>query len=358
MAKCEAMNRVSLLLVLNIAVGTTLAFATDVKPIDPHVRYVGRFDFQDPAGPRCAWPASTVEIDFQGTDLKATIRDGGSDRFEIVIDKTTFQVLKLQKGDVTYDIAKGLPEGNHVVQLVKRTETFPGTSQFLGFDVTGVLLTPKKPKHTLEVIGDSISCGYGNEGKTKEEHFSIETENAYLTYGAMAARDLDADFIDIAWSGRKMWPDFSIPDVYDYALPPDKNTPWDLKQQVPDAIVINLATNDFGKGIPDEKGWTKAYCDFIDRLRQRAPSATIYCAMGPMMNDGWPPKVKALSTLRTFLHEIVDMRTAAGDKNVKMIEFDVQKEEDGIGSDWHPSVTTHQKMANRLSQAIRADLGW
>ena len=35
-----------------------------------------------------------------------------------------------------------------------------------------------------------------------------------------------------------------------------------------------------------------------------------------------------------------------------------QKMENGIGADWHPSVKTHQKMADVIAAAIRKELGW
>jgi len=347
-----------LLPVLYAIVGTSLETST-VRPNDPRVRYIGRFDFQDPAGPRCAWPASTVEFCFRGVGLKAKIRDEGSDRFQIVVDGTPTQVIKLRKGDLDYDLATGLSNDKHTVELVKRTEAFAGTTQFLDFEVDGTLERPQKPKHILEVIGDSISCGFGNEGKTKAEPFSIETENAYLTYGAITARAFNADFIDIAWSGRTMWPTNSIPEIYDLALPADKSTKWNLKQEIPSAIVINLATNDFGKANPDEKGWTEAYAAFIGRLRQRAPRAMVYCAIGPMMTDNWPPTTKALTTLRTYLTDVLNLRTAVGDTKIKVIEFETQNEErDGIGSSWHPNTTTHRNMANKLIETIHKDLGW
>ena len=45
--------------------------------------------------------------------------------------------------------------------------------------------------------------------------------------------------------------------------------------------------------------------------------------------------------------------------NVAMLEFETQNlERDGIGSDWHPNLKTHQNMADRLIAAIKTDLGW
>ena len=359
LSKIDSMLHVGLIVLLHTVVGNPLRNLTSIQPTDPRIRYIGRFDTRDTSGPRCAWPASAVEIEFQGTDLKATLKDTGQDFLEVVIDGKPTQALPLQKAETIYDIATNLAQGRHKVELVKRTETFVGTAQFLGYQVRGTLLPAKKPKHILEVIGDSISCGYGNEGKVKEEHFSPSTENASLTYGAIASRKLNADFVDVAWSGRTMWPSNSIPEIYDLAIASDKSSRWDLQQEIPDVIVINLATNDFGKGNPDEKGWTEAYASFIGRLRSRAPRARIYCTSGPMMSDNWPPKTQALTTLKRYLQQIVRLRAAAGDKNIAILNFEVQNEQrDGIGADWHPNLKTHQNMADRLAQTIHTDLGW
>ena len=45
------------------------------------------------------------------------------------------------------------------------------------------------------------------------------------------------------------------------------------------------------------------------------------------------------------------------DPRLHFLEFDEQRREDGIGADWHPSLATHRKMAERLAAAMRKDLG-
>ena len=125
------------------------------------------------------------------------------------------------------------------------------------------------------------------------------------------------------------------------------------------SVAMVWIANDFGKGAPDEKGWTSAYSDFVGELRFRNPYARIYFAVGTMMSDSYPPNTNALTTLRRYLKEIVALREAAGDKNVSIVDFGVQDAAaDGLGSDWHPSVKTHEKMAAKLAQTIKADLKW
>src|SRR5687767_91750 len=42
----------------------------DAAPQIPSIRYVGRFDTSDPAGPKVAWPGARVIVRFSGTEVK------------------------------------------------------------------------------------------------------------------------------------------------------------------------------------------------------------------------------------------------------------------------------------------------
>ncbi len=121
--------------------------------------------------------------------------------------------------------------------------------------------------------------------------------------------------------------------------------------------MINLATNDFGKRNPDEAKWVGAYEEFIARVRKAYPDAHIYCATGSMMSDSWPQEQKTLSR-SSLPGKIVADEEGRGDKKVHEIDFDPQDPENGLGSDWHPSVKTHQLMAEKLVATLKKDLGW
>lgn len=330
-----------------------------VAATDTHVRYVGRFDTRDTAGPRCTWSASTVALKFQGTDLNVKLNEQGHDRWQVEVDGAPTTVLEPESGAHVYPVAAGLPDAAHTVLLVKATEGFVGITQFLGFELNaGGKLLPNPPaRRRIEVIGDSISCAYGNEGANQNEHFSPKTENAYYSYGDIAARKLGADYDCVAYSGRKMWPDNTIGELYDRALTDDAASQWDFSKWSPDVIVINLATNDFGKAIPEEAGWTTAYEAFIKRLRTHYPRAVVYCAIGTMMGD-WSPTNKPLTTLRAYLKKIVSDMAAAGDLRVHVIDFGTQDMKNGLGSDWHPSKKTHEIMAAQLVETLRHDMDW
>jgi lysophospholipase L1-like esterase len=326
-----------------------------IAPDNSDVRYGGRFDTHDPAGPQCAWPASSVALRFRGTALNASIGDTDADRWQVEVDGTPTVTLQMHSGRHLYSVVSHLPLGIHTVRLVKATEAFVGTAQFLGYQLNQgakLFAVPARP-HRLEVIGDSISCGYGDEAANQAEHFSPQTENAYFAYGAVAARALNASYTCIAWSGKKMWPDDTMPELYDRTLPVDSNSQWNFTRWTPDVIIINLATNDFaGKTVPDETGWTNAYTAFIARLRTQFPQSQIYCATGPMM---YGPN---LATLQDYLTKMIADIHAAGDTKVHLLEFATQDPKNGFGADWHPNLKTHEIMAAKLISTLQTDLGW
>lgn len=350
----------SLVLLLTTSVATLSVRAAEIAATDSRVRYVGRFDRNDTAGPRCTWSASSVSVALSGGSLAVKLNDSGKNFWQVVVDGAPTGVLQLKKGEHVYPVVTDLPEGRHIVELVRRTEFFGGVTQISGFvidDVATLLPVPARP-HRIVVIGDSISCGYGNEAPRKEDRFSSATENAWLAYGAVAAREVGADYVCIAWSGKTLWPNNSILDYYDRVLPDEKSAKWDFSTWTPDVVIVNLGTNDFGKGNPDETGWVGAYVEFIKRIRTNYPKASVYCGIGTMVSD-WPPGGRMVrTTLMGYLEEVVAQANAAGGPPVRLIDFGVQKEENGIGADWHPSAKTHALMGAQLAAALKTDLGW
>jgi lysophospholipase L1-like esterase len=211
------------------------------------------------------------------------------------------------------------------------------------------------PKRRIEFLGDSITCGYGNEAKSKEEHFTNGTENAWLAWGAVAARSLQAEVSVEAISG--IWlqqpPDAKkkpLPAIWDQTLPFSSQAKWDFSKWQADVVVVNLGTNDSGKPI-DGDTWTTAYRGFIAQIRKAYPNAQIFLTIGSMGHgpQGIIPKLNT---------QLVTALAAEGETKVHAVALNNQDQRNGIGADWHPSVKTHQLMADQIAAEIRTVMQW
>lgn len=127
---------------------------------NPGILYNGRFDFSDPNGPKCAWSGSNVELNFYGTEASVTIKSGGENWFQAIVDGNPLPPFSVNATTSTVKLVSGLAEGAHHLVLWKRTEASLGEVQFLGFDFgSGKLLAAPKPlERKIEFIGDSITC--------------------------------------------------------------------------------------------------------------------------------------------------------------------------------------------------------
>ena len=133
---------------------------------------------------------------------------------------------------------------------------------------------------------------------------------------------------------------------------------------MPQAVVVDLGTNDFGSvaeasvgGKPDVKRFTADYTALIKRMRHAYPSAWIFLAVGPMLSDGYPTTFKALTTMRQTINDIIK---SLGDERVQYFEFplNITTDSDTTGCEWHPDVDQDTGMATRLEVAIQKYLGW
>jgi lysophospholipase L1-like esterase len=317
-------------------------------------RFIGRFTDDR----RFAWSGATVALRFTGTSVSVTLTDTGDNFYDAVVDDGEPVVIDAMSGTQTYEIATELADGPHDVRVTRRTEAFLNPSTFVSFSVPESAWLPQTaPARRLEVVGDSISAGYGNEGTGPNCGFTAATENHSLTYAALAAKELGADLHTEAWSGIGIYRNNDgtmtglMPQRFLLTIPTESGGAWDFSKYQPHAVVVNLGTNDFAMGDPG-MGFRTAHVTFAASLRERYPNARIYLAVGPMLGGG------EYTAALAYLEATVAARNAAGDDAVDTIEFGTQTASDGYGCDYHPSETTHARMAGVLVSRLRADLGW
>jgi lysophospholipase L1-like esterase len=325
------------------------------------IHYLGRFDLSDPAAPASSWPGSAVAARFSGTGLDVDLHDDGQNFFEVSIDGAAPTLLATDGGKDTYPLATGLADAEHEVVLFRRTESFQGVVHFHAFNPQGggkIIPSPLPFKHHLELIGDSITCGYGNEGMGPGCGFTPDTENEWLAYGSIAARSLKAEQHVIAYSGKGAYRDYSgntsdqMPVLYERTFAENSNVQWNFSSWKADVVVLNLGTNDFAKGDPGQ-AYVDAYAGMVKQIRGHYPEAYIVCAVGSMLGGG------DLAQDIKYVKGVVAAANTAGDAKVSFVDLGQQDgNANGLGCDYHPSLKTHQIMADTLAAAIKALTGW
>ncbi len=324
------------------------------------VRWVGRVDLTDAQHPRFSWSGTGFVARFSGTSLSIQINSSGSFLFKPVVDDTPGAVITIASGQQTAAIASGLAAGTHTVALYRQTEGSQGDSQLMGITVGGggaLATPPDAPARLIEVIGDSITCGYGTLG-TLSDSECFSTESHWDTYGAVAARALGADLSTIAMSGQGAYRNYggdmnnTLPMVYTRALTNDATPAWDFRTQ-PQAVIVNLGTNDIsnGKGDPGAPFET-AYAGLLANVRSKYPTAWIVCIIGPLLSGS------DLTTIQGHIRNVVNARVAAGDHQVELFDQIAAQSSDKAACQYHPNPAENQIMAGQIVTELKARLGW
>lgn len=306
-----------------------------------------------------AWSGTGFVAHFEGSGL-ALLQTGPSVEYTLVLDGALQNKLVLPGGTSPRQVLTDLTPGEHTVELYRRGEASFGATSLVSVLVQSGSLLPAPPAQarSIEVVGDSISCGYGNEGADTSCGFSADTENHYLTYGAVLARHFDAELSTIAWSGKGVVKNYdggagpTLPELYERALPENESDVWDFSAARPaDLVLINLGTNDYSTDPdPTDASFTAGYVALLEKIRARYPQAIILGTVGPMLSG------TDLDKARGAIAAAVAARTSAGDSRVHAHELTTGNPSPGC--DWHPTVATHAAMAAELQPVVAGLLGW
>ncbi|HKU44273.1 MAG TPA: GDSL-type esterase/lipase family protein, partial [Polyangiales bacterium] len=336
----------------------------------PGVRWVGRVDARDPSAVKLAWQGAGLIATVAGSDIAVKLRTEGTDLvfFVSVIDGTAKRFEVRAGGDRSVILGSSLGSGEHRVELYRDTEGMYGVSTFLGFTSGTVKAPPVSGGRVIEVIGDSISGGYGNLGSEPHPNWTANpacgwtaaNSTWYDTYASIAGRALAAEVSTIARSGWGMYRDGDgdtsgvLSALYDHVLGSSAQPVFAFEPKA-SAVVINLGTNDWSKGDPG-KPYEDAYIAFLTRVRSKYPNAYVFLTIGSMLGE------PQLGQVVARLKAVVAARNAAGDD--KLVAFDMGTQplgnngETPTGCDWHPNVADHMRMAEILKAQLEAKLGW
>jgi len=331
---------------------------------DPRIQYVGRFDFADPKKVSFDWAGVAVKARFEGTSCSIRLDDHANE-YAVIVDDHAPRLLITDTAATPYKIASGLSDSvPHTVMIQKRTEPLVGWGAFMGFvlDKGRKLLPPdKRPDRRIEFIGNSITSGYGVEGDSANCHFSPQTENACMSYASITARSFNAEYFLISYSGRGVVRNYGdssrtsiepMPALYDRICYYDSMLKWDFSRWVPQAVVINLGTNDFStQPYPDSIVFQSAYARLIERVRLLYPGVTMFCLSGPMIGEPCTGYIKkVVEAQKKKMGRMQDVFFIEINKSV-MSDAD-------WGCDLHPNVLGMEKMAEIIIPAVRLRMNW
>lgn len=336
------------------------AFKT-ISAADSTLRYTGRVEKLADGSVSFDWCGVYVETQLKGPKLDIRLSDTGTSYFNVYVDGELKNVVKVAGTDTLINFIDGL-KGNHPHSLFiqKRTEGETGRTTFHDFVIPakGSLL-PEPRRHTrhIEVIGNSLTAGFGTEGKDRSEPWSVETLNCDLSYSTIVPRYFDADYSLIAHSGRGVVRNYgdsvrvskvTMKDKFLQTYDMDTLSRWDFKQYTPDLVIINLGSNDFStEPHPYRSEFVGAYKELISEIREAYGSKPVLCVFPPTMNANAYP----------YMEEIIRDLADPDLYLVRLPDLMMNQTTD-LGAVWHPNYNGQRKMAMCIIPVVATITGW
>lgn len=347
----------SVIIFLNVCIAqaqsTLHFFAAD----NPHIQYTGRIDFTNKQLPRFWQPGVYIAATFKGSFCAVIVNDemlwGKNHNYiEVVVDGVAKRLQTKGKTD-TIVVAENLSAGEHSLVFCKNTEANIGYMELVGIRCEALIKPAKKPSRKIEFFGNSITCGASadvseipcGKGVWHDQH------NAWLSYGAITARSLNAQYHLSSVSGIGLMHsccgmNVIMPQVYDKVSMRNDTIAWDFSRYQPDVVTIGLGQND---GIQDSVLFINNYIAFIKQLRNHYPKASFVCLASPMADAS----LKAF--MQYELQEVVKQMHKTGDRKVYSFAFSRQYHN---GCDSHPDVAEHEMMAKELTSYLQKIMRW
>lgn len=324
------------------------------------------------------YSASFIEFTFYGTKAEAEFvtdrldwPDSHRGSVAVFVNdmETPVKRFLLTKGNERIVLFESTEPKQTIIRVMKYSEAAFSAVGIASVEVDGEILSPPAEKEKkIEVIGDSITCGYGIEGVVDVDTFNTAQENPWNAYGCRIARALDAEASLISWSGNGIISHYVeesvneprndealMPELYyyeDYSGDMRRGkskadcVKRDFNAYRPQLIIINLGTNDgsYTRNIPArDRAFINGYMAFLREVREVNPQANILCTVGLMA-----------TAAKDLVGEAVSRVNDMGDSKVFFKEAFLQNGEvDGIGTDWHPTESTQKKFAEYLVEFIQ-----
>ena len=288
-------------------------------------------------------------------------------RFAVLVDGDVVmdRCMKEQEETITV-FDSGKPWGADI-RLRKLSECTQSLLAIREIRTDGRIVPLEEQGPKVEFIGDSITCGYGVEGKNELEDFTTATENAGKSYAGLVTEWMGLESMLTCFSGygivsgytddpERRNTDELAPPYYEragrneFVLPCGKRPeeiPWDFAAWQPEKILINLGTNDLSwcsDREPRKEMFRKQYKDFLKTVRKNNPGAMILCVLGVM----------GTGLNETMVRAVNEYRMENGDPRIHSMTLQEQDATRyGYGSNYHPNEKSQQRLAEKIEAFIQ-----
>ena len=181
-------------------------------PTEDHVKVSGRTIYRDNVR-YLGYSATSISFCFTGCKAQAVMISDPADwpeeqhaRVGIFVNDNPEPSKRIELKELrqTIDLYEAKTPETVTITIMKYSEpeyAICGIEELI-ID-TDTLLAPPAPKNRkIQIIGDSITCGYGVEGSASDLLHDTAVENPTKSYSVKTARALDADFEIVAWNGK------------------------------------------------------------------------------------------------------------------------------------------------------------
>lgn len=221
---------------------------------------------------------------------------------------------------------------------------------------------PLNSRKIIQFIGDSFTCGYGNEASIEappkgnpNTGFHTENQNNYFAWGAMASRALKMDYLCTSFSGKGLIRNNdgnaqgTMPALWKMVLAQHS---YKTYKPNADIYVIHLGTNDFFQGVPDSSQFVRVLVRLAEDCLQNDDQSRVVLCVSNGLTDSWPLGENRRTHHFSYVKSAFDLLNKTHNAN-RVLFLDLPVQSPPYGEDWHPSLKTHREMAEMLVDLLK-----
>jgi len=327
-------------------------YLSDIKE---DITVFGRTSFGEGGELRLSWSASGFGVKFVGSAVAVFLHpypdyeesEGMYASLKLEIDGVGHKSAVTRDSRIVF--ADGLEDGEHTLRLF-RASAGDEVVRVSAIQVVGAApaILPYRPEYNfrLEILGDSITCGYGAFRGIRTGYTCFE-EDATASYGFLASEYLGAELRLVSVSGLGLVKSCSgstvtrFIDFFKRSERRPESRPHDFTSWQPDVLVINGGTNDAGSGTVSDADFEKGIKELYSFARSVYPEAHILFFYGAMGH-----------VYRKVYEKTVGVLAQKDDRVSLKIVDTVSEEKNEVAVASHPSVIGQKRLGKELTEEL------